>query len=279
MLAIKLVVLDDVTAAQRRLPEELGPHFQRIAAAGLDHVIEERPPLLETQRCPPSVGSESGPVVLVQCGFGESDVQKLEIGHQGNVSDQRGQHHGELVLHVGGGEGHLDNILAGRDVRRHAVFIVGRLVHADDLGHVLGAYLRGFSRHRGPGSGGLFDGDHLAHYRRVPRLVHLGPVGGDQMVFHVDTLRYRDGFIREGINVFFYADRFFLFFHKLLLINSFFLVFNFWESAKADIPISPMSFSALRHRAACKCTCGFRPGCTIREPSSPPGNHPQPASG
>ena len=144
-----------------------------------------------------------------------------------------------------------------------------------------GANLRCLTRHGSPRAGRLFDGNHLPHHRRVKRFIHLRPVGGNQMAFHIDTFRYGNRFVRKFIEIFFNANPGFCLFHDYLLIlfrnMCNYMQLNFRESMKAGIPIRAASFALPRHHAAYRYTCGYRPANTVHETSSPTGSRPPPA--
>ena len=199
----QFVVLDYIAAAQRRLPKELRADFQRITAARLDHIVEQRAAFFNAKYFPPAVRSKFRAVILVQCGFGDSEVQQFEVGHHGNIPNRCGQHHRQLIFDIGRRKCNLQDILPAGNFRRQSVFIVRRLIDANHFSDMTGTNFRCLAGNRHPGTGGLFDGQYLPQNRHIPTFISLNPVCGDYVIFHINAFRQGNGFVSEGVYFFF----------------------------------------------------------------------------
>src|SRR5450830_1252828 len=187
----QLVVLNDIASTESGLVEEVRSHLERITAAGLYHVVEERAPLSFGYAEGPvkAVDAELGTLVPVEEHLWHAQVQELDLAAHADVAEASRQEHRYLSLDVGGGESDLDDVLPLFHVVGNDVLELGCLVDADHLGDVARPDLRGLPGYRRPGPGRLLDRQHRRKSHYVQLFRPCGVVGGDHVCLHIDALR------------------------------------------------------------------------------------------
>ena len=191
-IGYQLVILDDVAAAERRLSEQFRPNLQRIAGAGLNHVVEQRA-LLHSQDFPYSFDAEFRSLEASHVLLGEAYVHQLDVAAHGDIAHHCGQQHRYLLTDVDLRVGYLHKPLPGLQIGRHSGFIVRHLVDPDYLGNVLAANIRGLSGYRNPGACALLHGQHGSYDGDGKRCRIGDQICADDIVIVVHSIRQSYG--------------------------------------------------------------------------------------